>query len=59
MEGRFQHRELGYQTPAAFAEILTATGSDAALDVGFASPPVAQPAPDGVTEMAKALNAAG
>jgi putative transposase len=53
------HSSLGYQTPAAFAEILTATGSDASLDMGFASPPVARPAPYGVTETAEALIAAG
>jgi putative transposase len=28
------HSSLGYQTPAAFAGNLTATGSDAALDNG-------------------------
>jgi len=53
------HSSLGYQTPAAFAGTLTATGSDASLDRGFASPPVAQPAPYGVTETAQALIAAG
>lgn len=53
------HSSLGYQTPAAFAEALTATGSDASLVMGCASQPVAQPAPYGVTETAKALIAAG
>jgi transposase InsO family protein len=53
------HSSLGYQTPAAFAGTLTATGSDASLDRGFASLPVAQPAPYGVTETAEALIAAG
>jgi transposase InsO family protein len=53
------HSSLGYQTPAAFAGTLTATGSNAALIDGFASPPVAQPAPYGVTETAEALIAAG
>jgi transposase InsO family protein len=53
------HSSLGYQTPAAFAGTLTATASDASLDKGFASPPVAQPAPYGVTETAEALIAAG
>lgn len=53
------HSSLGYQTPAAFAEVFTAIGSDAALNEGFASPTVAQPAPYGVTETAKALVAAG
>jgi putative transposase len=41
------------------AGTLTATGSDASLDVGFASPPVAHPAPYGVTQTAEALIAAG
>jgi putative transposase len=53
------HSSLGYQTPAAFAGILAATGSDAALIDGFASPPVAQPAPYGVTKTAQALITAG
>ena len=53
------HSSLGYQTPAAFAGTLAATGSDAALDNGYVSPPVAQPAPYGVTETAEALIAAG
>ncbi|WP_353042423.1 IS3 family transposase [Mesorhizobium sp. M1423] len=39
------HSSLGYQTPAAFP-----TGSDTAVIAGFASVPVAQPAPYGVTE---------
>jgi len=39
------HFSLGYQTPAAFAGTLTATGSDASLDNGDASPPVALPRP--------------
>jgi len=42
------HSSLGYQTPAAFAEVFTAAGH-----------PVAQPAPYGVTETAEALVAAG
>ena len=53
------HSSLGYQTPAAFAETFTATVSDAALDAGFASTPVAQPAPYGVTATAEALIATG
>ena len=53
------HSSLGYQTPAAFAGTLTATGSDASLDKGFASPPVAEPAPNGVTETVETLIAAG
>lgn len=51
------HSSLGYQPPASFAGI--ATGSDATLVDGFTSPPVAQPAPCGVTETAEALIAAG
>lgn len=42
------HSSLGYQTPAAFAEVFTA-----------ARHPVAQPAPYGVTETVEALIAAG
>ena len=53
------HSSLGYKTPAAFAGTLTATGSDAPLNGGFASPSVAQPAPYGVTETAEALIATG
>ncbi|MER9580198.1 IS3 family transposase, partial [Mesorhizobium sp. M0400] len=53
------HSSLGYQTPAAFAGILTATGSVAAQIKGYASPPVAQPAPYGVTETVETLIAAG
>lgn len=50
---------LGYQTTAAFAEILATTCSDASLNVSFASPPVVKPASYGVTETDKALIAAG
>jgi transposase InsO family protein len=53
------YSSLAYQTPAAFAGTLAATGYAAPLDMGFASPPVAQPAPYGVTETAEALIAAG
>lgn len=53
------HSSPGNQTPAVFAEILTPTGYDASLDRSFASPPVAQPAPYGVTETVEALIAAG
>jgi len=53
------HSSLGYQTPAAFAEILNAHGSDAALIAGFASAPVPQPAPYGATETVEALIATG
>ncbi|MER9018761.1 IS3 family transposase [Mesorhizobium sp. M0898] len=53
------HSSLGYQTPAAYAEVITATGSDAAPIEGSAPPPVALPAPNGVTEMVAALIATG
>ncbi|MBZ9907542.1 integrase core domain-containing protein, partial [Mesorhizobium sp. BR115XR7A] len=53
------HSSLGYQTPAAYAEVITATGSDAVLMEGSAPPPVAQPAPHGVTKTVEALIAAG
>ncbi|WP_404926379.1 IS3 family transposase [Mesorhizobium sp. ORM16] len=53
------HPSLGYQTPAAYAGVITATGSDAALIEGSAPPPVASPAPHGVTETAEALIATG
>lgn len=53
------HSSLGYQTPAGYAEVVAATGSDAVLIEGSAPPPVAQPAPNGVTETAKVLIAAG
>jgi transposase InsO family protein len=53
------HSSLGYQTPAAFAKVFAATGSDAAQIEGYAPSPVAQPAPYGVTETAEALIAAG
>ena len=53
------HFSLGYQTPAAYAEVMTATGSDAVLMEGSAPPPVAQPAPHGVTKTVEALIAAG
>lgn len=52
------HSSIGYQTPAAYAAIITATGSAAALPDGFATEPVAQPAPEGVNT-AEALIAAG
>jgi putative transposase len=53
------HSSLGYQTPATFAAIITATGYDTALIDGSASSPVAQPAPYGVSPTAEALIAAG
>ena len=45
-------------TPAAFAEVLTATRSYAAFNGSFASAPVAQPPQTGVTETAETLIAA-
>ena len=53
------HSSLDYQTPAAYAKVLTATGSSAAQGEGSAPPPVVQPAPNGVSETAGALIAAG
>src|SRR3954469_23018028 len=53
------HSSLGYQTPAAFAAIIAATGYDATLFGGSASSPVARPAPYGVSPTAEALIAAG
>ncbi len=53
------HSSLNYQTPAAYAEVLTATGSSTAQDEGSAPPPVAHPAPNSVTETVPALIAAG
>jgi hypothetical protein len=52
------HSSLKYQTPAAFAASLAATGPRAVLRDGFALGPVAQPAPEGVSN-AEALIAAG
>ena len=48
------HSSLGYQTPAAYAEMLTATGSSATQIEGSAPPLVAHPAPNGVTETVEA-----
>jgi hypothetical protein len=53
------HSSLGYQTPAAFAGIIAATGYDAAPIEGSASSPVAQPAPHGVTQTVEAIIATG
>lgn len=52
------HSSLGYQTPAAFAARLTATGHHATLPAGSACRPVAQPAQEGISQ-AKTLIAAG
>ena len=43
------HSSLGYRTPAAYADHLTATGHRAALHDGFARCPVAHTAPKGVS----------
>ncbi|MFS8115799.1 IS3 family transposase [Rhizobium jaguaris] len=53
------HSSLGYQTPAGYAGIIAATGSNAAQDQSFAFPPVAHTAPLGVFKTAEALIAAG
>ena len=52
------HSALAYQTPAAFAAKLTATGLHAALTDGSALRPVAQPAQTGL-QMPEALKATG
>ncbi len=53
------HSSLGYQTPAAFAEVFTATGFGTVQINGCALSLVVQPAPYGVTEMGQALSPAG
>jgi putative transposase len=55
---RRPHSSLGYKTPAAYADHLTATGHRAALHDGSARCPVAHTAPKGVST-AEALIAAG
>ncbi len=52
------HSSLGYKTPVAYADHLTATGHRAALRDGSARCPVAHTAPKGVST-AEALIAAG
>ncbi|MGA9207917.1 MAG: IS3 family transposase [Terriglobales bacterium] len=52
------HSSLGYKTPLAYADHLTATGHRAALHEGSARWPVAHTAPKGVST-AEALIAAG
>ena len=52
------HSSLGYRTPAAYANHLTATGHRAALPDGSARCPVAHTAPKGVST-AEALIATG
>lgn len=53
------HSSLGYQTPADYAGIIAATGSNATQSGSFALPPVAPTAPFGVSKTAEALIAAG
>jgi hypothetical protein len=53
------HSSLGYQTPAAYAGTITATGSNASQYGSFAFPPIAHTAPSGVSKTAEALIAAG
>ncbi len=53
------HSSLRYQTPAGYAGIIAATGSNAAQAESFAFPPVAHTAPSGVSKTAEALIAAG
>ena len=55
---RRPHSALAYQTSAAFAAKLTATGLHAALTDGSAFRPVAQPAQPGI-QLLEALKAAG
>ena len=52
------HSALAYQTPAAFAAKLAATGLHAALNDGSAFRPVAQPAQPGI-QLPETLKAAG
>lgn len=53
------HSSLGYKTPADYAAIIAATGSNAMQCGSFTFPPVAPTAPFGVTNNAEALIAAG
>jgi putative transposase len=53
------HSSLGYQTPADYAGIIAATGSNATQCGSFAFPPVALTAPFGISKTAEALIAAG
>ena len=53
------HSSLGYNTPAAYAGAIAATGSKAAQDESYAFPPLAPIAPIGVSKTAEALIAAG
>ena len=53
------HSSLGYQTPAGYAGIIAATGSNATKCGSFAFPPVAPIVPFGLSNTAEALIAAG
>jgi len=53
------HSSLGYQTPADYAGIIAATGSNATQYESFAFPPVAPTTPFGLSKTAEALIAAG
>ncbi|WP_132280682.1 IS3 family transposase [Neorhizobium sp. JUb45] len=53
------HSSLEYQTPADYAGIIAATGSNAARCGSFAFPPVAPTTPFGLSKTAEALIAAG
>jgi transposase InsO family protein len=53
------HSSLGYQTPANYAGIIAATGSNATQCGSFAFPPVAPIPPFGVSKTAEALITAG
>jgi len=53
------HSSLGYQTPAHYAGIIAATGSNATQRGSFAFPPVAHTAPFGISKTAEALIAVG
>ena len=53
------HSSLGYQTPANYAGIIAATGSNAVQYGSCAFPPVAPTTPFGVSKTAEALIKAG
>jgi putative transposase len=53
------HSSLEYQTPAAYAGTIAATGSNATQCGSFEFPPVAPAAPFGISKTAEALIAAG
>lgn len=53
------HSSLEYQTPAAYAGTIAATGSNPTQCGSFAFPPVAPTAPFGISKTPEALIAAG